>query len=47
MMAAILFIFAGVFVMIFMTTRVYSFGYDRGDGTAFLIGLGLIGIALI
>lgn len=46
-MAALLFILAGLFVMFFMVTRIYSFGYDRGDGTAFLVGLGLVGIGLI
>jgi hypothetical protein len=46
-MAALLFILAGIAVMLFMVTRIYSFGYDRGDGTAFLVGLGLVGIGLI
>ncbi len=46
-MAALLFILAGIAVMLFMATRVFSFGYDRGDGTVFLIGVGLVTVGLV
>jgi hypothetical protein len=46
-MAALLFVLAGIALMLFMVTRVFSFGYDRGDGTVFLIGVGLVTVRLI